>query len=222
MSEDSIEPFGKETARASTEVAKFGTKLLNSADKLGSYIADVAGRTPHNFVGVAVGDWLWHTRVRRWAKLQADTKRILEERGVKEPFEEISPSLAVPLLEAAIDETREELADLWAKLLAAAMDPKRKQFVRADLISTLRQLEPIDARVLQAVYDQQGVGLSPNARDNLAGRLSVSADEILVSLENLTRLGCLAQAKGITTTAGDTGQQLPLEPRGRLLMQAVR
>ena len=220
MSDDPSEPFGKETARAGAEVAKFGTRLLNSLDKLGNYVANVVDRTPHNLVGVLGGDWLREVRIRNWTRMQAKTRRILEERGRQEPFEEISPSLAVPLLEAAIDETREELADLWAKLLAAAMDPKRKQFVRADLISTLRQLEPIDARVLDAVYDQGT--LQPNARDNLAQRFSVSADEILVSLENLAALGCLAKASGITATADGTGEHVLLGPLGRLLIQAVR
>jgi len=45
----------------------------------------------------------------------------LEARGVGEP---ILPSLtvALPLFRGAADESREELQDLWARLLAAAMD----------------------------------------------------------------------------------------------------
>jgi hypothetical protein len=193
MGGDSIEPFGKETARATGELAKLGTRLLDSGDKLGSYLAGVAGPTPHNFVGVVVGDWLWHVRIRRWAKLQAETKRILQERNVHEPFEEISPSLAVPLIEAAIDESREELAQLWAKLLAAASDPARKNRVRLSFIATLKQMDPLDARILEALYANHPGGFPPNliGRDVLAKQLDVSPDEVLVSFRNLERLECV-------------------------------
>jgi hypothetical protein len=44
MSDESTEPFGKETARAGAEVAKFGAKFLDSLEKVGSYGADVVGQ----------------------------------------------------------------------------------------------------------------------------------------------------------------------------------
>ena len=48
---------------------------------------------------------------------------ILQRRNVQKP-EPVSPSLAIPLISAAYDETRPELQQIWAELLAAAMDPK--------------------------------------------------------------------------------------------------
>jgi hypothetical protein len=95
-------------------------------------------------------------------RIGAETRRILGERKVSEP--DISPSIAILLIESALDEDREGLKEIWAKLLAAPMDPARQQFVRADLISALKELEPLDAVVLEAVYDSTG-SWSPNGRD---------------------------------------------------------
>jgi hypothetical protein len=83
-------------------------------------------------------------------------------RGAQGPFEEISPSIAVPLIEAAADESREELAELWAKLLAAAADPARKGRVRLEFATTLKQMDPLDAKVLETIYIRFPQGFSGN------------------------------------------------------------
>jgi hypothetical protein len=95
MSNELIRPIDPDTAHAIEETAKFGTKLLNSGDNAAGYAAEVVERLPHNLVGLLIGDWVYHKRIRRWAELQADTKRILYERGVKEPYEDPSLSIAV-------------------------------------------------------------------------------------------------------------------------------
>ncbi len=218
MGDDSIEPFGKETARAGGEIAKFGSRLLDSVDGFAGYLAHVTGPIPHDLVGVAGGDWLHQVRIRNRAKLFANTRRVLEERGVREPFEEISPSIARPLLEAAVDESREELAELWAKLLAAASDPSRKDRVRLSFVTTLRQMDPLDARVLQALYDIYPAGFpnQSNGRDALSEQFRVSMDEVLVSFLNLEKLNCLG------FSINDTPKISPMiSPTGRLLVEAL-
>jgi hypothetical protein len=127
----------------------------------------------------------------------------------------VSPSIAVPLIEAAINEERPELADLWARLLAAAMDPNRQRTVRQNIIETLKQMEPLDAAILQAVYTNAGAQWSPNGRDALAQRLQIQQDEVLVSFGNLADLPCIS-----------FGNSLPpinplMAPIGQLLMRAV-
>ena len=154
MADELIRPIDENTAKAIEESAKTLGKGFDLVGGLGAYLARALGGAPENLIGLLVGDWLIHKRVRRWSELQAETRRILDQRNVKEPYDDISPSIALPLIEAALDEDREGLK---AKLLAAAMDPKRKHLVRADLISTLKQLEPLDAIVLNTVYDAGGL-----------------------------------------------------------------
>ena len=138
-------------------------------------------------------------------------------RGAQGPFEEISPSIAVPLIEAAADELREELAELWAKLLAAAADPARKGRVRLEFATTLKQMDPLDAKVLETIYIRFPQGFSGNTtgRDVLSKELRVTQDEILVSFSNLERLGCVdfASPPKINPFAS---------PYGKLLMEALR
>ena len=176
---------------------------------------------PGNLIGLLVGDWLIHKRVRRWSELQDETRRILDQRDVKEPNDDISPSIALPLIEAALDEDREGLKELWAKLLAAAMDPKRRHLVRVDLIATLKQLEPLDAIVLNAVFDVQGAQLPPNGRDHLAARFSVTSDEMTVCFQNLEKLGCFIRRADQPPESGMVRENPSLGPRGRMLMQAT-
>lgn len=215
MAEELLRPIDENTAKALEEGAKTLGKGLDLVGGLGAYMARAFGGVPQNLVGVLIGDWLIHKRVRRWAVLQAETKRYLDQRNVPEPYEDVSPSIAVPLIEAAVDEDRPDLADLWARLLAAALDPKRRANVRQNVIATLKQLEPLDAAVLQAVYENGGGQWTPNGRDYLAVKLKCTQDEVLVSFESLHKLSCI----------GFQGapQISPLmHPIGRLLMQAVR
>jgi Abortive infection alpha len=218
MSDESPEPFGKETARAGGEIAKFGVRALDSLDRLFGYGAEVLGTVPHDLVGVLGGEWLLEVRLRNRDKLRRNTRRILEERGAKEPFEGISPSIAVPLIEAAVDESREELAELWARLLAAAADPTRKGRIRLSFITTLKQMDPLDAKILEALYDHSPGGFArhnTNGRDVLSNELAVSHDEVLVSFGNLERLNCLG--------FGDRSKIDPLiSPLGKLLIEALR
>jgi hypothetical protein len=76
-------------------------------------------------------------------------KELNDQRGV-EP-DPISISLALPLLVAAADESRDELVDLWARLLAAEADPTRTKKFRQLFIETANRMDPIDAAVLQIV-----------------------------------------------------------------------
>lgn len=220
MANELIRPIDENTANAIEESARALGKGFDLVGGLGAYLAQTLGGAPQNLIGLLVGDWLIHKRVRRWSELQAETRRILDERNVKGPYEDISPSIALPLIEAALGEDREGLKNLWAKLLAAAMDPKRKQFVRADLISTLKQLEPLDVLIIQEAYKRQGVALPPTVREHMAQLFSVSSEEIVVSVENLERIGCLySEAAAVLRGAG---VQLNLAPRALLLLRAVR
>jgi hypothetical protein len=130
------------TARAIEEASKAAGKGLDLAGKAGSYAAAVFGRSPHNLVGLLLGDRIFHWRIRQAAALEEHTVKLLAERGIQPPFGELSPSIEMPLLKAALDDTREQLVDLWARLLAAAMDPTRKSRVRQSFITTLKQMEP--------------------------------------------------------------------------------
>jgi hypothetical protein len=70
--------------------------------------------------------------------------------------EPVSLSITLPLLRAAADESRDDLQDLWARLLAAAADPSRTRSFRLAFIDAAKKMDPLDAGVLQAIHGQRG------------------------------------------------------------------
>jgi hypothetical protein len=97
----------------------------------------------------------------------------------------------IPWFEAASNDTATELRDMWAQLLAAAMDPNRSSKVRMSFIETVKNFDPLDALVLKVRYDQSG-NLSPNPLEYIAHALTRSRNEIELSVRNLEKLGCVS------------------------------
>jgi hypothetical protein len=52
--------------------------------------------------------------------------------------DDVSPSISEPIIDAAMNEEREELRNIWAKLLAAAVDPQRKGLGRHSIIASVK------------------------------------------------------------------------------------
>jgi hypothetical protein len=211
MANELIRPIDVDTARAIEESAKAASTAVSAAVLGGHYIGAVAGDLPHDLVGL-IGDWVKHKRIRRWTELSAETDRILRERGV-ENRQDVSPSVAIPLIDAAINEDRNELKQLWAKLLASSMDPGRTNLVRPSLIDLLKNLDPLDARILE-LMQAGNLGNQGDLTDRLKPKLQVDRTEIFYSLEHLFELKCLSQSP----------QQIPapqLTAKAQLLMRAV-
>lgn len=133
-------------AKAVQEVAKTGGKVIEAVGGVGRYLAAVFGQLPHDAVGI-LGDRVKYVR----ARLAMEAERKLKERGVAHP-DPPSSSVLVPLLAAAEDEDRPEITDLWAGLLATAMDPATRGRVRRSFFPIVQKLEPVDAQVLRAIY----------------------------------------------------------------------
>jgi abortive infection alpha-like protein len=139
------------------------------------------------------------------------TQKLRERNLRDEQLKAVSPNIAIPLLEAAQDETGDELREVWARLLANAMDPNRSSRVRLEFIETLKQFNPPDALLLNELVTTPN--MSPNSRDFLVNRLHLSRDEVVVSSQHLTKLGCIEVS---TTDRGNYG----VLPYGKLLLSA--
>jgi hypothetical protein len=122
MAEELIRPIDGDSAHAIEEAAKATSKAIDAITQSGKYAGAVLGDLPHDLVGI-MGDWVKHVRVRRWAELQATTNKILRERAVEKPAD-VSPSVAIPLIAAAINEDRAVLKDLWARRMAPVQNPQ--------------------------------------------------------------------------------------------------
>jgi hypothetical protein len=212
MGKELIQPIDPASAKAISDAAQFGSKAIDFGTAVGRYTASVLADLPHDMVGL-VGDYVKHKRQKRAFELDQQYKKLLRDRGVENPVDP-SPSIAIPLLKAAIDEDREVLRDLWARLLANACDPARKDRVRASFIELLKKLDPFDAEVLHILGTVSGQP-APNPRDYVKAQTKRSEDEVMVSFENLIELGCLSQPN-----TGEAWKPL-MASRGRLLLAAV-
>jgi len=164
-----------EQAKAVQKLADLGTTVVEETSQLARYMGRVLGTSPEDVVGLVIGDPLHFVRTAIAFKYDEWITRLHRNRGVTP--EPVSPSLAIPLLRAAYDESRPELQDLWAQLIAAAMDPQRANRVRRSFIDTVQRLDPLDALVLKELYGAPPGTLSPNPRAFFLPRLKVSGDE---------------------------------------------
>jgi hypothetical protein len=176
-------------AKAVEETAKVAGKALDTLNR-------VFGDVPGDLGGVVGGAWLheFHTRLRD--KLRRRTDQILRDRNVQEVIK-LSPNVAAALISGAQEEASEELAELWARLLANAMDPKLNN-VRQSFVEAVKKMDPPDAVVLLHICEENlaVVRIGPQHIQNktightiMAPKIGRTPDEVEVSLRHLEQLG---------------------------------
>lgn len=186
-----------ETAKALAETAKAIPSVAGLAEKAGGYMAQVLGDLPQNLVGL-LGDWVSEKRLRNLAAMKVKTDlhlATIDSSRLHEP----SPTLLLPLLEAAAEEGRDELQNLWAALLANAwIDDGRR--LRRDFFEVIKRLEPEDAMILNMINSlppQYQVQNDANyvarhqAFEDIAVAGRISAVRVRISLAALASLGCI-------------------------------
>jgi hypothetical protein len=189
--------------KAAEEVAKATGKALDIVQSMSPAIADA--------YGWLIGNRITAGRERNLDALMRKTKKIFEQRDLKDR-KPIPEQIGIPLLEEAQRETREEIQDLYAALLANAMDERFADDVRPEFIQIVKNLQPIDALVLSYARDKynskgQKVFAPNHVYDALKNYRTTGID---VSIENLMQLKCL----------NSHSQGLYLSPFGAELMMA--
>jgi hypothetical protein len=188
------------SAKAAEAIAKTTGQALEIIHDTGGYLRGVFGDVPADLVGVLGGAWL-HERQRRLRDaLRRRTEQILRERDVQEAIE-LSPNVAAALIAGAQEEGREELMELWARLLANTMDPSLNN-VRHSFISAVREMDPPDARVLQHIYSEKvgrirhggGGDIKDTSMEIISRHLGYRQDDVVVSVEHLEALRFLTTA----------------------------
>jgi hypothetical protein len=182
------------------EQAKLGQELIKAGRDLGAFFGRALGTTPEDLIGYLFGDRLHIHRVEAFIRMLMEAKHRLEERGVREP-QPATLSIALPIARAAADEDRDELVDLWARLLANAVDPNLRS-VRYRFIDAVKQMDPMDAKLLQHLYrkgtGQIRVGAGGGSKETsvalTAQQLLARQDDVEVSVRNLHALGFLTVA----------------------------
>lgn len=198
MSEsNSLIPITDEQAKAIQEAIK-------TLQSVGEFLREALGTAPEDVVALLGGNWLKVRRAENLIRTLAKAKARLKRDGIK--VEAASLSLGLPILIAAADESRDELQDLWAKLLAAAADPDRAKSFRIAFIETVKKMDPLDAAVLQSA---QAIGgnIRGETRNAFVAQLHVTRDEIDISIQNLQKLELIDEVNQLTLVVFAFGRE---------------
>ncbi len=220
--------FGPHSSGAMAEWAKTTGKAIDAGVKAGGYLDRIFGDLPDNLVGLGVADWVRHKRIRRLAELEKETEEILQKRGAMKAEADdarVSPSIIIPIIAAATDETRAEIRQIWARLLANALDPSRSDAVRQSFVQTLKSFDPPDALFMDRAVN----GPVSSTGDlihlhEFANGLKLTGDGFIVSLQHLQSLGCIGgtfDAQG-GPLRPEVAQRFTISAYGRELMRACR
>jgi len=159
-----------------------------------------------DFVGGAIGDRVevWRKSRPAWQKLNAfetseRANEILRNRGAKIDPEKIRPEQVEAILGVAKDISSKELKDIFAHLLAAAVDPGRQKYYRSDFPEIAAKLEPLDALVLKELNGNGVAG--PLWLNKITDKHRLERDEVEVAGFNLEKLGLVQKAENIVSVA---------------------
>lgn len=207
-----------ESAKAVQEIAKTSRTAIESTEKLGRFVSKITGESIEAVTGI-LSDKLRFMRWERQIRLRDRMHEVINERGLEGRLNTVSPKLALPIIEHASLEENDELQDLWANLLASALDPNFNGMVRAAFIDIIKQLEVVDVHILNLVYSQNEAWHSarrqrlerrtvPNFHDfdstlkvpvtsgMIRKDLNLDKDSYENSIDNLLRVRCIASFIG--------------------------
>jgi len=114
----------------------------------------------------------------------------------------VGMSFAKPFTEAAVLEDDSSLQDKWASLMLNAGNALSGVEPRTAYVSTLKELSALDVQILDVLYSDLGIsGPMPTSRlpASITPRFAADGEyevpqDVLASLANLQRLGCISFA----------------------------
>lgn len=205
-----ISNVSPETAKSIQEVAKASSKALDVMNAFGKWVGKAIDDLPENLVGVMGGNWLREYRIQKIDQLTRRTTQILKDRDSKYEPRKANPSFLVSIFNSACDDNRTEIQEIWARLIANALDGSRPN-IRKSFIIIVNELDEYDALILQELSK------SPNIRDNLiyerqyingknyyhiSRDIGLTIDQWEVSMDQLNALGLLEVRSQSHVTTG--------------------
>jgi hypothetical protein len=190
----------------SDEQAKAIQEALKTLQGLGSFVKETFGTAPQDLVALLGGDYLKVKRAENLAKIIEKAKERIGRQRTDGADRTAPLSLGLPMMVSAAEESRDELQDLWAALMAAVVDPDRSGFFRLKFIEIAKRMDPLDAPVLKRL-GQYSHPVDHQHRTAIMSALGVTLDQVLVSISNLEELGLVATGTSYTNTVLPLGRE---------------
>ena len=128
--------------------------------------------------------WIISRKTEALIKTCKCVQEKLKSAGIKpDEIRECALKIGIPILENASLEEEEELSDIWASLLANAMNPTFNEELRTAYIDIAKSLSPLDVRILEQMRHTYEFKYpkSNEERINIANLLYTSIEEIEIS-----------------------------------------
>lgn len=175
------------TAAEHTPSAAAVTVALKAAK---DFLAKVTGPAVEE-LGEIGRDYVKGWRAKNGNAVLTGANKLLAE-AEREP-QAVPLKTLLPLLDAASLEDEPILAEQWAALLANAADPAQRVVVQPSFVGILRELAPLDAQVVTALYKaaEHASGTEGHHMiipEALMSRTNSTEQEMRLSLDNLLRL----------------------------------
>jgi hypothetical protein len=142
-----------EQTKAVTAVADATGKLAELAGKVGSFCARLVGQAPEQIGGIAT-DWATYLRCSNLLMIQDRVDAKLKNRALQGKTIPVPLRLAYPMLQAASLEDDEILQELWANLIANAMDPAHNEKVLPAFVELLKQLSADEGLIIASIPER--------------------------------------------------------------------
>lgn len=201
----------KPVADATKAVAETAGKALDMVSAVGRFSARLIGDALEQGGGM-LSDQVKYWRKMRLAELEAKFNAACEARGLNpDTLRPMSLGQTVQVLEAASLEESDEVQDLWAELLANAVDPESGISLKKMYVTLLRDLGPAEAALLDLLgqFGTHEATPQPNVTAQNVFKLvketeaklnalaeqrwrKFSHEERRTAVSNLRRLGCIA------------------------------
>lgn len=182
-------------------------EAVREAGKTGRMFLRMALGYPLEQVGGLLGDEIRHIRFKQQMKILDSASEIMKARGLTPDQVKGTaiPEVLLPLIDGAETVSDQNLGGMFAQLLAASIDPKTALYVHPGYVHVLKQMSPVEARLMKIVYDEvicveakartEPYPLDPPIRrvrksvDILAKETVLPNDIVRSALINLKRLG---------------------------------
>jgi hypothetical protein len=202
-----------EEAKAVQEVAKTSNAAIRAAEKMGTFIANIAGVPMATALGI-VDDKLRYIRWDNQLNLIDKANQKLAQRGLYSPTRALPLQFAVPLVEAASLEGDDYLQDLWATVLVNAADETVEVQLRRAFISILEDMTSLDVQILRVIGNSTQnsayelsmldpgfyLGYLPEIAaqlDEFQNGIPAPKQEVRIAVGNLERLNVLSISQSV-------------------------
>jgi hypothetical protein len=220
-----------ESAKAVQELAKTTGKVVDAVHDAGGFLAPHVDGLLDQVVGMFT-DHLKYVRGKRLIRLGHSFQQELLAHGGVEAVRKLPLNFAIDALEQGAMEQDDDLQDIWARLLANAVDATSEVQPRRAYISIIKDLSPLDALILEQIYavDQERHRKAivthelPTraypAIDIDLKTLPKPSEDVQVALANLERLGVISY--GVSWGGGEVFDLVSQSTAGKAFMMAIR